>query len=67
MQLAWIGDYTSFKKFVNENLQLIGNWTQPGSDKKVFTDGKTVITWRKNRKDLQFGGKDAIDLKLYFP
>ena len=33
LQLAWTGDYQSLKSFVNENLKLVGEWDQPGSDK----------------------------------
>ena len=63
LQLACTDDYQSLKSFVNENLKLVGEWDQPGSDKKVFTDGSVSISWRKNRKDLQFSGKDATKLK----
>ena len=63
LQLAWTGDYPSLKRFVNENLKLVGEWDQPGGDKKVFTDGNISISWKKSRKDLQFNGKHANKLK----
>jgi hypothetical protein len=63
LQIAWTGDFLSLKQFVNENLKLQGQWSQPGVDKKVFTTGTNSISWRKSRKDLQFKGTDAELLK----
>ena len=63
LQLAWTGDYSSLKRFVSETLKLVGEWDQPGGDKKVFTDDITSISWRRGRMDLQFSGKDAEKLK----
>ena len=48
---------------VSEKLKLVGEWDQPGGDKKVFTDSNTSISWRKGRWNLQFSGKDAEKLK----
>jgi hypothetical protein len=63
LQIAWTGDFLSLKQFVNENLKLQGQWSQPGGDKKVFTTGTNSISWQKSRKDLQFKGTDAELLK----
>ena len=47
LSLAWTGDFDSLKKFSNEVLNLDGEWTQPGGDKKLFTFGNSSIVWRK--------------------
>ena len=36
LQLAWTCDYPSLKRFVNENLKLVGEWHQPGGNKKAL-------------------------------
>lgn len=39
---AWSGDNDSLKKFISEDLKLVGNREQPGGDKKNFkTDIKS--------------------------
>lgn len=45
-----------------EDLELIGVWSQPDSDRKVYMNGRVVITWKKNSRDLQFSGEDAGEL-----
>ena len=48
LQIAWTGDLLSLKQFANETLKLVGQGSQPGGDKKVFTSGTNTISWRKN-------------------
>ena len=47
ISFAWTGDLELLKQFVNEILYLDGEWSQPESDRKVFTYGDSSITWRK--------------------
>ena len=42
ISLAWTGD-------LEEILNLDGVWSQPGSDRKVFTYADSSIMWRKNK------------------
>ena len=59
LSLAWTGEFDSLKKFVKDSLKLDGEWTQPGSDKKVFTFGDSIITWRKNKQLLSVSGEKS--------
>ncbi len=59
---AWVGDFECLKRFVSEDLQLKGIWSQPGGDKKLFTFDDSVIIWRKNKNLLYFDGEKASDV-----
>ena len=64
--LAWSGDLIeSLKTFVSKSLKLIGTWSQPGGDKKVFTGKNVSIIWRKNKNLLVFEGVKANQLKKF--
>ena len=44
---------------MNKNAELRnGVWSSPGGDKKTYSDGHTVISWRKGKKLLQIEGKE---------
>ena len=45
ISFAWTGDLELLKQFVDEILNLDGEWSQPVSDRKVFTYGDSSITW----------------------
>lgn len=66
LQLSWTGDFSSLKRFVCDDLKLNGDWSQPGGDKKVFNVGSSSISWRKNKKVLQFHGKEVSKFKRMF-
>ena len=40
-----------------------GEWSQPGGDKKVFTLGKSSISWRKSKSLLHFEGEESTTIK----
>ena len=61
--LCWTGDLTSLKQFIEANFDLNGKWKSPGDERKSYSDGKTTITWWRNKKKLHFYGKDAAKLK----
>ena len=63
ISFAWTGDLELLKQFVNEILNLDGEWSQPGSDRKVFTYGDSSITWRKNKCLLSFTGERSDEIK----
>jgi hypothetical protein len=63
LSLAWTGDFDSLKKFSNEVLNLDGEWTQPGGDKKLFTFGNSSIVWRKTKGLLLFKGEQSMAVK----
>ena len=42
LSFAWTGDFESLKQLVGENLKLVGSWSQPGGDKKVFSSSTNV-------------------------
>ena len=56
--LAWTGEYEKLKKFLNEDLKLIGIWEQPG-DKKVFKTCNTSISSRKSENLLYVEGTEV--------
>ena len=59
ISFAWTGDLELLKQFVNEILNLDGEWSQPG----VFTYGDSSITWRKNKCLLSFTGERSDEVK----
>ena len=64
ISLAWTGDLELLKQFVNEILNYLDKeWSQPGSDRKVFTYGDSSITWRKNKCLLSFTGERSDEVK----
>lgn len=63
LSLAWTSDFDSLKKFLNEVLNLDGEWTQPGGDKKLFTFGNSSIVWRKTKGLLLFKGEQSMAVK----
>ena len=40
-----------------------GEWSQPGGDKKIFTFGKSSISWRKSKSILHFEGEESTTIK----
>ena len=57
--LYWNGDFEQLREFVNKNAELRnGVWSSPGGDKKTYSDGHTLISWRKGKKLLQIEGKE---------
>ena len=63
LSFAWTGDFESLKQLVGENLKLVGSWSQPGGDKKVFSSSTNVsITWRKNKNSLNVKGEGATNI-----
>jgi hypothetical protein len=66
LKLSWTGDLTSFKRFVEENIAISGIWESPGDERKSYSDGYTTIMWWKNKKKLQFSGKEADKTKQTF-
>ena len=69
LSFAWTGDFESLKEFVGENLKLVGSWSQPNGDKKIFSSVSNVsIIWRKNKNSLNVNGEGANNiLKELFP
>ena len=61
--IAWSGDFNSLKQFVKDVLKLVGEWSQPGGDRKVFTFGSSSISWRKSKSCLQLEGEETITIK----
>ena len=57
--LYWNGDFEQLREFVNKNAELRNDvWSSPGGDKKTYSDGHTLISWRKGKKLLQIEGKE---------
>ena len=63
LQLCWMGDIVQLKQFISENIELTGEWTSPGGDKKTYSDGYTSISWRKGKKVLQIEGTEKNQIK----
>ena len=63
LSLAWSGDFDSLKEFLCETCDFVGNWCQPGGDKKVFSvNDDSSISWGKSKKVLSFNGPLASQL-----
>ena len=63
LNIAWSGDFGSLKQFFKDVLNFGGEWSQPGGDKKVFTLGKSSISWRKSKSLLHFEGEESTTIK----
>ena len=64
LKLSWMGDYESFKQFIEANTFTEGIWRSPGDERKTYSDGNTTTTWWKKKKKMEFSGKDADEIKL---
>ena len=63
LSLAWSGDFDSLKEFICKTCDFVGNWSQPGGDKKVYSfNDDSSISWRKSKKVLSFNGPQACQL-----
>ena len=55
--------FDSLKEFICKTCDFVGNWSQPGGDKKVFSfNDDSSISWRKSKKVLSFNGPQASQL-----
>ena len=59
LNLSWTGDFSSFKQFIEANVNIRGVWRSPGDERKTYSDGNTTITWWENKKKMQVSGKDS--------
>ena len=63
LRLSWAGDHNSLKEFVQNTLELQGNWSSPAGEKKLFEANNIKILWWKNKKFLTIDGDDANRIK----
>ena len=65
IKLSWAGDLLSLKSFIDKSINLEGEWSSPGGEKKIFKshDGNTIITWWKNKKYIKLDGANAENVK----
>ena len=63
LRLSWAGDHNSLKEFVENTLELQGNWSSPAGEKKLFVANNVVISWWKNKKFITIDGDDANRIK----
>ncbi|CAB4020218.1 Hypothetical predicted protein [Paramuricea clavata] len=41
--MSWSGDFESLKRFVKESLNIVGTWSSPGGEKKLFSSSDVNI------------------------
>ena len=63
LNLSWTGDFSSFKQFIEANVNIRGVWRSPGDERKTYSDGNTTIMWWENKKKMQVSGKDSNSIK----
>ena len=63
LRLSWAGDLNSLKEFVENTLELQGNWSSPAGEKKLFVANNVKILWWKNKKFLTIEGDDTNRIK----
>ena len=63
LRLSWAGDLNSLKEFVENTLELQGNWSSPAGKKKLFLANNVKILWWKNKKFLTIEGDDTDRIK----
>ena len=44
-------------------MKLNGDWSQPGGDKKVLTNGDITLIWRKTKCLLSVDGRNSVEVK----
>ena len=59
LTLCWTRDYESLKHFV----EIDGVWKSPGNERKSYSNGETTLMWWKNKKKMQFTGKECNRIK----
>ena len=45
-KFIWDGTLDNLKKFVSDELKLLGKWTSPGGETKLFTSGSLSLKWQ---------------------
>ncbi len=45
-KFIWDGTLDNLKKFVSDELKLLGKWTSPGGETKLFTSGSVSLKWQ---------------------
>jgi hypothetical protein len=50
LKISWSGDFESLKRFVKESLNIVGTWSSPGGEKKLFPSSDVNIQWWKKKK-----------------
>lgn len=59
LKISWSGDFESLKRFVKESLNIVGTWSSPGGEKKLFSSSDVNIQWWKKKKFLAVDGPEA--------
>ena len=44
-KLCWTGDFDSLKRFLNDILNVKGQWSSPGGEAKALYDEEVLIRW----------------------
>ena len=53
-KLKWIGNLSSLKRFVEDELGQVGKWLSPGGNTKLFSGEFLTLTWYPNKGTLLF-------------
>ena len=62
-KFIWDGTYENLKKFVANELKLLGTWKLPGDETKVFTSPSVCLKWQsKTSKCITLSGDEAKDV-----
>ena len=62
-KFIWNGTYENLKKFVANELKLLGTWKSPGGETKVFTSPSVCLKWQsKTSKCITLSGDGANDV-----
>ena len=62
-KFIWEGTYENLKKFVADELKLLGAWTTPGGETKLFTSPLVCLKWQsKTSKWITLSGDEANDV-----
>ena len=63
-KLKWRGDLITLQLFLDESLNIRGNWTT-ASGAKTLKNENVIIRWYTYNESLTIGGSDAEKVKLY--
>ena len=66
LKFSWTRNLESLKYFIEKDIKFKGIWTSPGGERKSCSDGKTTITWGRNKKSIQIRGAEAENIKRSF-
>ena len=62
-KLSWTGDFESLKIFLNEFLNIEGQWSSPGDEAKALENDQLIIRWYGRKQSLTINGSSSETIR----